>query len=362
MISSFTDPMTRQLSEAVRIELRGPEILNSKSEYTRCRVPRLRVDLEGWKLNQNREGSKQDEAQLNEEAESSLQEEGNKKRKKDQEEEGGKISTTLRKSKRRKLEPLVGWGESTSLQGGLGQETIPEGWKDNKEFSGTGEQDINITCSRMKQVTLPLRWKVDNITATEGIQLKESSDGIGDEDKESEGKGIMEEQPRLESTMDVENIGVDKDDVPRGWIRTEKKSSKTEFKFKKRGKLNKREVCELKKTHRSLFGWLSKERSTDMTDEDPMEWEDHGREEKLERARLRKLEWASTAMMKKVVVELLEGAVGKVESRHCEKIVLEMVDRAWEDGEVNRIMDIIGEAGKSVQERIEKSLSTNRRE
>ena len=116
MISSFTDPMTRQLSEAVRIELRGPEILNSKSEYTRCRVPRLRVDLEGWKLNQNREGSKQDEAQLNEEAESSLQEEGNKKRKKDQEEEGGKISTTLRKSKRRKLEPLVGWRESTSLQ------------------------------------------------------------------------------------------------------------------------------------------------------------------------------------------------------------------------------------------------------
>ena len=114
----------------------------------------------------------------------------------------------------------MGWGESTSLQGGLGQETIPEGWKDNKEFSGTGEQDINITCSRMKQVTLPLRWKVDNITATEGIQLKESSDGIGDEDKESEGKGIMEEQPRLESTMDVENIGVDKDDVPRGWIRT----------------------------------------------------------------------------------------------------------------------------------------------
>ena len=99
-----------------------------------------------------------------------------------------------------------------------------------------------------------------------------------------------------------------------------------------------------------------------MTDEDPMEWEDHGREEKIERARLRKLEWASTAMMKKVVVELLEGAVGKVESRHCEKIVLEMVDRAWEDGEVNRIMDIIGEAGKSVQERIEKSLSTNRRE
>ena len=52
MVRSFQDPLTRQLSEAVRIELRGEEILNSKAEYSRCRVPRLRVDMEGWQQKQ----------------------------------------------------------------------------------------------------------------------------------------------------------------------------------------------------------------------------------------------------------------------------------------------------------------------
>ena len=45
----FKDQMTRQLSEAVRIELRGSDTLNKKSEFSRCRTPRLRVDLEVWK-------------------------------------------------------------------------------------------------------------------------------------------------------------------------------------------------------------------------------------------------------------------------------------------------------------------------
>ena len=47
--SSFRDTLTRQLSEAVRIELRGEDILNSKSEFNRCKLPRLKIDLEGWR-------------------------------------------------------------------------------------------------------------------------------------------------------------------------------------------------------------------------------------------------------------------------------------------------------------------------
>ena len=35
IVTSFQDPLTRQLSEAVRIELRGEDILNSKAEYSR---------------------------------------------------------------------------------------------------------------------------------------------------------------------------------------------------------------------------------------------------------------------------------------------------------------------------------------
>jgi hypothetical protein len=48
IIQTFQDPLSRQLAEAVRIDLRGDNILNSKSEYSRCKVPRLTVDLEGW--------------------------------------------------------------------------------------------------------------------------------------------------------------------------------------------------------------------------------------------------------------------------------------------------------------------------
>ena len=41
--------MTTQIAESVRIEVAGEGILNSKSEYSRCRVPRLRLDMEGWR-------------------------------------------------------------------------------------------------------------------------------------------------------------------------------------------------------------------------------------------------------------------------------------------------------------------------
>ena len=46
IVSTFKDPLTRQLAESVRIERRGTSILNCKSEYSRCKVTRLRVDME----------------------------------------------------------------------------------------------------------------------------------------------------------------------------------------------------------------------------------------------------------------------------------------------------------------------------
>ena len=46
------------MAEAVRIDLRGENVLNSKSEYTRCRIPRLVIDQAEWskhKLNEKAE-------------------------------------------------------------------------------------------------------------------------------------------------------------------------------------------------------------------------------------------------------------------------------------------------------------------
>ena len=54
-MASYQDAMTRQIAEAVRIDLRGENVLNSKSEYSRCTIPRLVIDQEDWKTYKKKE-------------------------------------------------------------------------------------------------------------------------------------------------------------------------------------------------------------------------------------------------------------------------------------------------------------------
>ena len=49
VVASFQDSLNRQINESVRIDLRGGGILNSKTEYSSCRLPRLVIDQEKWK-------------------------------------------------------------------------------------------------------------------------------------------------------------------------------------------------------------------------------------------------------------------------------------------------------------------------
>ena len=55
MVGSYQDAMTRQIAEAVRIDLRGEDVLNSKSEYSRCKIPRLVIDQDDWRINKKKE-------------------------------------------------------------------------------------------------------------------------------------------------------------------------------------------------------------------------------------------------------------------------------------------------------------------
>ena len=55
IVSSYRDPLTRQVGEAVRIEMRGGNTLNSKTEYNRCRLPRLTIDQEVWQVMKRKE-------------------------------------------------------------------------------------------------------------------------------------------------------------------------------------------------------------------------------------------------------------------------------------------------------------------
>ena len=63
VVASFQDPLTRQIAESVRIERGGASILNSRAEYSRCCVPRLMIDMEGW-----RKGTKEVTATVQEDA------------------------------------------------------------------------------------------------------------------------------------------------------------------------------------------------------------------------------------------------------------------------------------------------------
>jgi hypothetical protein len=63
IIQSFTDPLTRQLAEAVRIERRGVNILNSKSELSWCRVPRLVINCKEWKKKDKEEKTNMTESE-----------------------------------------------------------------------------------------------------------------------------------------------------------------------------------------------------------------------------------------------------------------------------------------------------------
>ena len=104
VIQTFKDPLSRQLAEAVRIDLRGPGVLNSKSEYSRCRVPRLTVDMEGWAVKKD-DDKKSDDMK---EAEDSLKERDLKRSCGD--------PPASRKSKRMKYDRVVGWGEQKTEQ------------------------------------------------------------------------------------------------------------------------------------------------------------------------------------------------------------------------------------------------------
>ena len=112
VVSSFKDALTRQVSEAVRIELRGGGVLNSKSEYNRCKIPRLTIDQEEWKKLKRTEQQVLDAQEVNHDPLEDGQDElflmaGRDEEKNRRKDAGGKSSS----NKRLKMAPLEDWGE-----------------------------------------------------------------------------------------------------------------------------------------------------------------------------------------------------------------------------------------------------------
>ena len=131
IVSVFSDPMTRQLAEGIRIERRGENTLNSKSEYSRCRVPPLKIDKEVWGKKADPETVIHEDITTREATEPNDDDikpsEENKNAKEDEkrrQDQKRKAPEAGGRSKRRRLEKLEGWGEPTSLQEDLDQPTL----------------------------------------------------------------------------------------------------------------------------------------------------------------------------------------------------------------------------------------------
>ena len=129
VVGTYRDALSRQVPEAVRIELRGDEILNSKSEFNRCRLPRLTINRDDWLFRtetatatvianpiakENQEGFPAEGGSFQDElGDSALWRIGNQKKavKRKKETRTDNIPGG-RKKKRARLERLENWGET----------------------------------------------------------------------------------------------------------------------------------------------------------------------------------------------------------------------------------------------------------
>ena len=151
VVQSFQDALSRQIGEAVRIDMRSENVLNSKSEYNRCRLPRLTINQEDWqKKDVTKETAAIDTAPVEAWEETSFSNElgeeaaawrlmpasntgkAEKRKKKSQKEDD---VLPEGKRKRRKTEKVVNWGETELDE----------------------ELDVEAGCSKMlPRMTLPM--------------------------------------------------------------------------------------------------------------------------------------------------------------------------------------------------------------
>ena len=189
IVGKFQDAMSRQLSESIRIELRGEKVLNSKSEYSRSRIPRLVVEKDDLELN----AEKKRKVEEKEKAEKDRREQeariledglntggaawdlsvkaGAKKRSPEPQPQPQR-----RKSKKRKMEKLVGWGEEGEEEEDsgirswlMGKEQTPDtpsaeggGQTINPCIVDIGSQTPQAGPNRLKQLELSFRKEVEH--------------------------------------------------------------------------------------------------------------------------------------------------------------------------------------------------------
>ena len=248
MVGSFGDALTRQISESVRIELRGENVLNSRAEYSRCRLPRLTMDKEEWRNAKKKEVQlldKEDGVQGDTEEQDLIdaivagQDEVRRtKLKRKGSKEGGV-------SKKRRMDPLLDWGDGEGIVDvemrrwlGLEDET-GEDWREwhPRECLAKGK--------KMKQLELTFLKKHKEEKLGPGELIKAPGDGT----ENSEGivvtdERINEEMSGVATLTGGENIE-EKDNVKNNLVATVIKRKKVTLK-------------NLAKSNMKITNWISK--------------------------------------------------------------------------------------------------------
>ena len=308
LVRTFKDPMSRQLSEAVRIELRGEGILNSKAEFNRCKVPRLKIDLEGWKKEKLKESCNQLEDCH--EMEASLEEKGDVKRKTREEE-----PKVQRRAKRIRMERLEGWGEN-EISTNDGEEILPEGWWRE-----------------------PLYREIDNTRVPEvGITIENEIDGVK----------IYKDNGKAEKKNEK--------------FKFKKKGKLKDSEMKELKRTNQSLLGWVRKTEATPNSPAPLPMNKTQEETDDMEWEELEREEKLERVERKKREWTNIRMCRSIVLDLVGETVSWVKEKPWREVVEEMVDEGWRRLETSRILLMFSNTEPMIKMRVEENILERRAE
>jgi hypothetical protein len=146
---------------------------------------------------------------------------------------------------------------------------------------------------------------------------------------------------------------------------------KSKFVFNTRGKLTKKEVVELKRTHNNIFDWVAKEKckviekdnfEQKMKDVDMATIEETAleREERLQRVIVKQKEF----QVKKVCMDVLEEMLGRVRQYRTMEMITTMLegmaDQAVEMSMINRMAREAEEYGPNVRNKLELRLTEQR--
>ena len=289
IVNSFKDPLTRQLAESVRIERRGMEILNSRSEYSRCRVPRLQIDQEPWlnrKKDKGVEKSKEDVPvpakpmdDIPEETWNRVEDEA---RRLETKRKG--TSERSRPKKKRKFAKLEGWGDPDD------QDDV-----EDKVISmdvGPIVVDETVIDKELKKMKEPSKTK-----------LKISA-------------GVR----------------------------------KAKFNFKQKGKLRKDEILELRRSNINVFSWMAMRQEEPRIDILEDENDDAlvdalEKEERLERVRLRMKAWEAKQAVKGILDGILVAVYRNQTVMEIKSILEEVTVMAEMEGRSRMIFSDMLEFG-----------------